>query len=145
MLSFLTYLLCFSLLFTIVGQEYKVVNFILIIFISFQIILSYYMNTGKIQDVLYYLTFLSIIDLFIVFSVIINTLVIKDCNIFSSSFILLSAISTFLCIFDYYTFYYFQYTPMFLMEYCYFTVKPNREYTNIYYVLSLTLLVPHAI
>lgn len=145
MLSFLTYLLCFSLLFVIVKQEYKIVNFILIIFISFQTILSYYMNTGKIQDILYYLTFLSIIDLFIVASVIINTIIIKDCNIFSSLFVLLTAIATFLCIFDYYTFYYFQYVPMFLMEYCYFTIKPKKEYTNIYYVLSLTLLVFHII
>ena len=66
MVSFLIYLFCFLVLFFISKQEYKTLCFILVSLISVQIVLSYYANTERIHDILFYLVSLSFIDLVMV-------------------------------------------------------------------------------
>lgn len=145
MVSFLIYLFCFLVLFFISKQEYKTLCFILVSLISVQVILSYYANTGRIHDVLFYLVSLSFIDLVMVLCCISNSIRLKHHGLWVSSVALGSVFGTLLCIFDYYNFYYFQYAPMFIMEYLYFSIKPQQKLNPIFYICSLLLVVPHII
>ena len=146
MASFLIYLFCFLVLFFISKQEYKTLCFISISLISVQIILSYYANTERIHDILFYLVSLSFIDLVMVLCCIANNSIrLKQHSLWISGIALISVFCTLLCIFDYYNFYYFQYAPMFIMEYLYFSIKPQQKFNLVFYVCSLMLIVPHII
>ena len=146
MVSFLIYLFCFLVLFFISKQEYKTLCFILVSLISVQLVLSYYANTGRIHDVLFYLVSLSFIDLVMVVCCIANSIRLKQYSLWISSGVaLVSVFCTLLCIFDYYNFYYFQYAPLLIMEYLYFSIKPQQKFNLIFYVCSLLLIVPHII
>lgn len=145
MVSFLIYLFCFLVLFFISKQEYKTLCFILVSLISVQVVLSYYANTERIHDILFYLVSLSFIDLVMVLCCIANTIRLKQQSLWISSVALVSVFSTLLCIFDYYNFYYFQYAPMFIMEYLYFSIKPEQKFNHAFYICSLLLIVPHMI
>ena len=145
MISFLIYLFCFLVLFFISKQEYKTLCFILVSLISVQLVLSYYANTERIHDILFYLVSLSFIDLVMVVCCIANSIRLKQYSLWISGVALVSVFCTLLCIFDYYNFYYFQYAPMFIMEYLYFSIKPPQKFNPIFYVCSLLLIVPHTI
>ena len=145
MVSFLIYLFCFLVLFFISKQEYKTLCFILVSLISVQLVLSYYANTERIHDILFYLVSLSFIDLVMVVCCIANSVILKQPILWISCVSLASVFCTLLCIFDYYNFYYFQYAPMFIMEYLYFSIKPQQKFNLIFYVYSLMLIVPHMI
>ena len=145
MVSFLIYLFCFLVLFSISKQEYKTLCFILVSLISVQLVLSYYASTERIHDILFYLVSLSFIDLVMVLCCIANLIKLKQYNLWISSVALVSVFGTLLCIFDYYNFYYFQYAPMFIMEYLYFSIKPQQKFNLVFYVCSLILIVPHII
>ena len=145
MISFLIYLFCFSVLFFISKQEYKTLCFILVSLISVQVVLSYYANTERMHDILFYLVSLSFIDLVMVVCCISNSIILKQHSLWISGVVLGSVFGTLLCIFDYYNFYYFQYAPMFIMEYLYFSIKPLQKFNNIFYICSLILIVPHMI
>lgn len=145
MVSFLIYLFCFLVLFFISKQEYKTLCFILVSLISVQIVLSYYANTERIHDILFYLVSLSFIDLVMVICCISNSIRLKQQSLWISSVALVSVFCTLLCIFDYYNFYYFQYAPMFIVEYLYFSIKPQQKFNLVFYVCSLLLIVPHVI
>lgn len=145
MASFLIYLFCFLVLFFISKQEYKTLCFILVSLISTQEVLSYYANTERIHDVLFYLVSLSFIDLVMVICCIANSIKLKQYSLWISGVALVSVFCTLLCIFDYYNFYYFQYAPLFIMEYLYFSMKPQQKFNNIFYICSLILIVPHMI
>lgn len=145
MASFLIYLFCFLVLFFISKQEYKILCFILVSLISVQMVLSYYANIERIHDVLFYLVSLSFIDLVMVVCCIANTLRLKQHSLWMSGVALVSVFCTLLCVFDYYNFYYFQYTPMFIMEYLYFSIKPLQKFNPIFYICSLLLIAPHVI
>ena len=145
MASFLIYLFCFLVLFFISKQEYKTLCFILVSLISVQVVLSYYTNTERIHDVLFYLVSLSFIDLVMVVCCIANSIILKQHSLLISGVVLASVFCTLLCIFDYYNFYYFQYAPMFIMEYLYFSIKPQQKFSPISYICSLLLIVPHTI
>ena len=119
--------------------------FILVSLISFQVILSYYANTERIHDVLFYLVSVSFIDLVMVVCCIANSIILKQHGLWVSSVALGSVFGTLLCIFDYYNFYYFQYAPMFIMEYLCFSIKPQQKFNPIFYICSLLLIVPHII
>mgnify|MGYP003455625763 FL=1 len=143
MTSFLIYLLCFLVLFFISTQEYKILCFILVSLISIQVVLSYYANTERIHDILFYLVSLSFIYLAMIVCCIANSIKLKQHSLWISGVALASVFCTLLCIFDYYNFYYFQYAPMFIMEYLYFSIKPPQKFNPIFYVCSLLLIVPH--
>ena len=145
MVSFLIYLFCFLVLFFISKQDYKTLCFILVSLISIQIVLSYYANTEMIHDILFYLVSLSFIDLVMVVCCIANSIKLKQHNLWISGIALISVFCTLLCIFDYYNFYYFQYAPMIIMEYLYFSIKPQQKFSLIFYICSLLLIVPHMI
>ena len=145
MTSFLIYLLCFLVLFFISKQEYKTLCFILVSLISVQVVLSYYANTERIHDILFYLVSLSFIDLIMVVCCIANFIRLKQHSLCISGIVLVSVFCTLLCIFDYYNFYYFQYAPLFIMEYLYFSIKPLQKFNPIFYVCSLILIAPHTI
>lgn len=145
MVSFLIYLFCFLVLFFISKQEYKTLCFILVSLISVQVVLSYYANTERIHDVLFYLVSLSFIDLVMVVCCTANSVRLKQYSLWISSVALGSVFGTLLCIFDYYNFYYFQYAPMFIMEYLYFSITPLQKFNPIFYICSLLLVVPHII
>lgn len=145
MASFLIYLFCFLVLFFISKQEYKILCFILVSLISVQVVLSYYANTERIHDILFYLVSLSFIDLVMVICCIANSIRLKQHNLLMSGGVLVSVFCTLLCIFDHYNFYYFQYAPMFIMEYLYFSIKPQQKFNPIFYICSLILIVPHII
>lgn len=145
MVSFLIYLFCFLVLFFISKQEYRTLCFILVSLISVQVILSYYANTERIHDILFYLVSLSFIDLMMVVCCIANSIRLKQCSLWISGVVLGSVFGTLFCIFDYYNFYYFQYAPMFIMEYLYFSIKPQQKFNPIFYVCSLILIIPHMI
>lgn len=145
MASFLIYLLCFLVLFFISKQEYKTLCFILVSLISVQLVLSYYTNTERVHDILFYLVSLSFIDLVTVLCCIANSLRLKQYNLWLSGIALASVFCTLLCVFDYYNFYYFQYAPMFIIEYLYFSIKPQQKFNPIFYICSLLLIVPHMI
>lgn len=145
MVSFLIYLFCFLVLFFISKQEYKTLCFILVSLISIQIVLSYYTNTERIHDILFYLVSLSFIDLVMVVCCISTHIILKQHSLWISSVALASVFCTLLCIFDYYNFYYFQYAPMFIMEYLYFSIKPQQKFNLVFYVCSLILIIPHMI
>ena len=145
MVSFLIYLFCFLVLFFISIQEYKTLCFILVSLISVQTVLSYYANTGRIHDILFYLVSLSFIDLVMVVCCTANSIILKQHSLLISGVVLASVFCTLLCIFDYYNFYYFQYAPLFIMEYLYFSIKPQQKFNRIFYVCSLILTVPHII
>lgn len=145
MVSFLIYLFCFLVLFFISKQEYKTLCFILVSLISVQVVLSYYANTERIYDILFYLVSLSFIDLAMVVCCIANSVRLKQHSLWISGVALVSVFCTLLCIFDYYNFYYFQYAPLFIMEYLYFSIKPPQKFNPIFYVCSLLLIVPHTI
>lgn len=145
MVSFLIYLFCFLVLFFISKQEYRTLCFILVSLISVQVILSYYANTERIHDILFYLVSLSFIDLMMVVCCIANSIRLKQCSLWISGVVLGSVFGTLFCIFDYYNFYYFQYAPMIIMEYLYFSIKPQQKFNPIFYVCSLILIIPHMI
>lgn len=145
MVSFLIYLFCFLVLFFISKQEYKTLCFILVFLISVQVVLSYYASTERVHDILFYLVSLSFIDLVMVACCIANSIRLKQYSLLMSGVALVSVFCTLLCIFDYYNFYYFQYAPMFIMEYLYFSIKPQQKFNLIFYVYSLLLIVPHMI
>lgn len=145
MASFLIYLFCFLVLFFISKQEYKTLCFILVSLISVQVVLSYYANTERIHDILFYLVSLSFIDLVMVVCCIANSIRLKQCSLWISGVVSGSVFGTLLCIFDYYNFYYLQYAPMFIMEYLYFSIKPQQKFNIVFYVCSLLLIVPHVI
>lgn len=145
MTSFLIYLFCFLVLFFISKQEYKTLCFILVSLISVQVVLSYYANTERIHDVLFYLVSLSFIDLVMVICCIANSIKLKQYNLWISGVVLVSVFCTLLCIFDYYNFYYFQYAPLLIMEYLYFSIKPQQKFNLVFYVCSLLLIAPHMI
>ena len=145
MASFLIYLFCFLVLFFISIQEYKTLCFILVSLISIQVVLSYYANTERVHDILFYLVSLSFIDLVMVFCCIANSIRLKQYSLWISGVVLVSVFCTLLCIFDYYNFYYFQYVPMFIMEYLYFSIKPEQKFNLVFYVCSFILIVPHII
>lgn len=145
MASFLIYLLCFLVLFFISKQEYKTLCFILISLISVQVVLSYYANTERIHDILFYLVSLSFIDLVMVLCCISNSIRLKQHSLWISGIALASVFCTLLCIFDYYNFYYFQYAPLFIMEYLYFSTKPQQKFNLVFYICSLLLIIPHII
>lgn len=145
MASFLIYLFCFLVLFFISKQEYKTLCFILVSLISIQVVLSYYANTERIHDILFYLVSLSFIDLVMVICCISNSIRLKQHSLWVSGVVLVSVFCTLLCIFDYYNFYYFQYAPMFIMEYLYFSIKPQQKCNLVFYVCSLILIVPHVV
>lgn len=145
MVSFLIYLFCFLVLFFISKQEYKTLCFILVSLISIQLILSYYANTERIHDILFYLVSLSFIDLVMVVCCIANSIRLKQHSLWVSGLVLVSVFCTLLCIFDYYNFYYFQYAPLFIMEYLYFSIKPLQKFNLVFYIYSLLLIVPHII
>jgi hypothetical protein len=145
MVSFLIYLFCFLVLFFISKQEYKTLCFILVSLISVQIVLSYYANTERIHDILFYLVSLSFIDLVMALCCIANIIKLKQHSLWVAGIALASVFCTLLCIFDYYNFYYFQYAPMFIMEYLYFSIKPQQKFNLVFYVCSLILIVPHII
>lgn len=145
MVSFLIYLSCFLVLFFISKQEYKTLCFILISLISVQVVLSYYANTERIHDILFYLVSLSFIDLAMVLCCITNLIKLKQYSLWISGVALVSVFCTLLCIFDYYNFYYFQYAPMIIMEYLYFSIKPQQKFNLVFYVCSLLLIIPHII
>lgn len=145
MASFLIYLFCFLVLFFISKQEHKTMCFILVSLISVQLILSYYANTERVHDILFYLVSLSFIDLVMVVCCIANSVRLKQHSLWISGVALVSVFGTLLCIFDYYNFYYFQYAPLFIMEYLYFSIKPQQKFSPISYICSLLLIVPHTI
>ena len=145
MASFLIYLFCFLVLFFISKQEYKTLCFILVSLISVQVALSYYANVERIHDILFYLVSLSFIDLVMVVCCIANSIRLKQHSLWVSGVALVSVFCTLLCIFDYYNFYYFQYAPMFIVEYLYFSIKPQQKFNLVFYVCSLLLIVPHII
>lgn len=145
MVSFLIYLFCFLVLFFISKQEYKTLCFILVSLISIQVVLSYYANTERIHDILFYLVSLSFIDLVMVLCCIANSIRLKQQSLWISSVALVSVFCTLLCIFDYYNFYYLQYIPMFIMEFLYFSIKPQQKFNLVFYVCSSILIVPHTI
>ena len=145
MVSFLIHIFCFLVLFFISKQEYKALCFILVSLISVQVILSYYASTERIHDILFYLVSLSFIDLVMVVCCISNSIKLKQYSLWISGVALVSVFCTLLCIFDYYNFYYFQYAPMFIMEYLYFSIKPQQKFNHIFYICSLLLIVPHMI
>lgn len=145
MVSFLIYLSCFLVLFFISKQEYKTLCFILVSLISVQVVLSYYASTERVHDILFYLVSLSFIDLVMVICCIANSIRLKQQSLLISSVTLVSVFCTLLCIFDYYNFYYFQYAPMIIMEYLYFSIKPQQKFNLVFYVCSLLLIVPHII
>ncbi len=145
MASFLIYLFCFLVLFFISKQEYKTLCFILVSLISIQLILSYYANTERIHDILFYLVSLSFIDLVMVACCIANSIRLKQYSLWISGVALVSVFCTLLCIFDYYNFYYFQYAPLFIMEYLYFSIKPQQKFNYTFYICSLLLIIPHII
>ena len=145
MASFLIYLFCFLVLFFISKQEYKTLCFILVSLISVQLVLSYYANTERLHDILFYLVSLSFIDLVMVLCCIANSIRLKQQSLWISSVALVSVFCTLLCIFDYYNFYYFQYAPMFIMEYLYFSIKPQQKFNLVFYVCALILTIPHVI
>ena len=145
MLSLLVYIFCFCSLFFITKQEYKIPCFMLVVVLSFQLILSYYVVTNKIQDILFYLVMLSFLDLIMVSCIIANNIIIKEYNILMSIVAMFAVFSTLLSVFNYYDFYYFQYSPMIIMEYLYFSIKQQQKYTPLYYTMSLLLVVPHLI
>ena len=145
MVSFLIYLFFFLVLFFISKQEYKTLCFILVSLISVQVVLSYYANTERIHDILFYLVSLSFIDLVMVVCCIANSIRLKQYSLWISSVALVSVFCTLLCIFDYYNFYYFQYAPMFIMEYLYFSIKPQQKFNLVFYVCSLLIIEPHII
>ena len=145
MASFLIYLFCFLVLFFISKQEYKTLCFILVSLISVQVVLSYYANTERVHDILFYLVSLSFIDLVMVVCCISTHIILKQHSLWVAGIALVSVFGTLLCIFDYYNFYYFQYTPMFIMEYLYFSIKPQQKFNLVFYVCSLLLIAPHII
>lgn len=145
MVSFLIYLFCFLVLFFISKQEYKTLCFILVSLISVQLILSYYASTERVHDILFYLVSLSFIDLVMVLCCIANSIKLKQYSLWISGVALVSVFSTLLCIFDYCNFYYFQYAPMIIMEYLYFSIKPQQKFSLVFYICSLLLIVPHII
>ena len=145
MASFLIYLSCFLVLFFISKQEYKTLCFILVSLISVQIVLSYYASTERIHDILFYLVSLFFIDSVMVLCCIANSIKLKQYSLWISGVALVSVFCTLLCIFDYYNFYYFQYVPMFIMEYLYFSIKTQQKFNLVFYVCSLLLIVPHII
>lgn len=145
MVSFLIYLFCFLVLFFISKKEYKTLCFILVSLISVQVVLSYYASTERIHDVLFYLVSLSFIDLVMVLCCIVNSIRLKQYSLLMAGVVLVSIFCTLLCIFDYYSFYYFQYAPLFIMEYLYFSIKPQQKLNQIFYICSLLLIVPHII
>lgn len=145
MVSFLIYLFCFLVLFFISKLEYKTLCFILVSLISVQVVLSYYANTERIQDILFYLVALSFIDLVMVLCCIANLIKLRQHKLWISCVVLVSVFCTLLCIFDYYNFYYFQYAPMLIMEYLYFSIKPQQKFNLVFYVCSLLLIAPHII
>lgn len=145
MVSFLIYLFCFLVLFFISKQEYKTLCFILVSLISIQLVLSYYASTERIHDILFYLVSLSFIDLVMVICCIANSIKLKQYSLWIAGVALVSVFCTLLCIFDYYKFYYFQYAPLFIMEYLYFSIKPQQKFNLVFYVCSLLLIVPHMI
>lgn len=145
MVSFLIYLFCFLVLFFISKQEYKTLCFILVSLISVQLILSYYANTERVHDILFYLVSLSFIDLVMVLCCISNSIRLKQHSLWISGIALASVFCTLLCIFDYYNFYYFQYAPLFIMEYLYFSIKPQQKFSLVFYICSLLLIIPHII
>lgn len=145
MASFLIYLFCFLVLFFISKQEYKTLCFILVSLISVQVVLSYYANTERIHDILFYLVSLSFIDLVMVVCCIANSIRLKQYGLWISGVVLVSVFCTLLCIFDYYNFYYFQYVPLFIVEYLYFSIKPLQKFNLVFYICSLLLIVPHII
>lgn len=143
MTSFLIYLFCFLVLFFISKQEHKTLCFILVSLISVQVVLSYYAATERIHDILFYLISLSFIDLVMVVCCIADSLRLKQYSLWISGVVLGSVFCTLLCIFDYYNFYYFQYAPLFIMEYLYFSIKPLQKFKPTFYICSLILIVPH--
>lgn len=145
MVSFLIYLFCFLVLFFISKQEYKALCFILVSLISVQLILSYYASTERVHDILFYLVSLSFIDLVMVVCCISTHMILKQHSLWVAGVALVSVFGTLLYIFDYYNFYYFQYAPMFIMEYLYFSIKPQQKFNLVFYVCSLLLIVPHII
>ena len=145
MVSFLIYLFCFLVLFFISKQEYKTLCFILVSLISVQVVLSYYANTERIHDILFYLVSLSFIDLVMVVCCTANSIRLKQHSLWISGVALVSVFCTLLCIFDYYNFYYFQYAPLLIMEYLYFSIKPLQKFNIVFYVCSLLLIIPHTI
>ena len=145
MVSFLIYLFCFLVLFFISKQEYKTLCFILVSLISVQVVLSYYANVERIHDILFYLVSLSFIDLVMVVCCTANSIILKQHSLLISGVVLASVFCTLLCIFDYYNFYYFQYAPPLIMEYLYFSIKPQQKFNLVFYVCSLILAVPHII
>ena len=145
MASFLIYLFCFLILFFISIQEYKTLCFILGSLISVQTVLSYYANTERIHDILFHLVSLSFVDLVMVVCCIANSIKLKQYNLWISSVALGSVFCTLLCIFEYYNFYYFQYAPLLIIEYLYFSIKPLQKFNPVFYVCSLLLIVPHTI
>lgn len=110
--------------------------FILVSLISVQLILSYYASTERVHDILFYLVSLSFIDLVMVICCIANSIRLKQQSLWISSVALVSVFSTLLCIFDYYNFYYFQYAPMIIMEYLYFSIKPQQKFNPISYTVN---------
>lgn len=145
MVSFLIYLFCFLVLFFISKQEYKTLCFILVSLISVQVVLSYYANVERVHDILFYLVSLSFIDLVMVVCCIANSIKLKQYSLWISVVALVSVFCTLLCIFDYYNFYYFQYAPLLIMEYLYFSIKPLQKFNLVFYICSLLLIVPHII
>ena len=145
MVSFLIYLFCFLVLFFISKQEYKTLCFILVSLTSVQVVLSYYANTERIHDILFYLVSLSFIDLVMVVCCIANSIRLKQHSLWISGVALVSVFCTLLCIFDYYNFYYFQYAHLLIIEYLYFYIKPQQKFNTIFYICSLILIVPHII
>ena len=145
MVSFLIYLFCLLVLFFISKQEYKTLCFILVSLISVQLVVSYYANTERVHDILFYLVSLSFIDLVMVLCCISNSIRLKQHSLWVSGVALVSVFCTLLCIFDYYNFYYFQYAPMFIMEYLYFSIKPQQKCNPVFYSCSLLLIFPHMI
>lgn len=143
MLSFLIYLFCFFILFFISKQEYKILCFILLSLVSVQIVLAYYVYIMTIYDILFYLVLLSFIDLIMVICCIANNIRMKQHILWTSCIALVAVFCTLLCIFDYYNFYYFQYAPMLIMEYLYFSIKPQQKFNLLFYGWSLSLVIPH--
>lgn|SRR5574343_119474 len=143
MIDILIYLFLFTTLLFISTDNYKVICFTIISLLTIQLILAHYVSLGLIQDSLLYLVLCSFLDLILIFCVIVNNINNKKYYIGMSILALLAVFANVLCIFNYYTFYYFQYSYLIIMEYAFFTVEYKDNLKYCYYVTSLFLILPH--
>lgn len=145
MIDILIYLFLFTTLLFISDNDYKGICFIIITLLTVQSILAYYVSLSLIQDTLFYLVLCSFLDLIMIFCVIINNINNKKYHIGMSILALLAVFANILCVFNYYTFYYFQYSYLLIMEYVFFTIDYKDNFKYAYYIVSLFLILPHMI